>query len=85
MQPVNEHLPVDMTLSKALQDAAVNQGQIFAQNIHVPSKDCVDDQNMWTTRPRLKLVWKRLEPFRVLKQVSPYACTLELPAAIQIY
>jgi hypothetical protein len=45
----------------------------------------LDARNVRTTGPTQKLDWKRLGPFRVRKQVSPYDYQLELPASIHIH
>jgi len=40
---------------------------------------------MRTIRPTQKFDWKRLGPFWVCRQVSPYAYELELPVSIRIH
>ena len=85
MQQIHEHLRVEMKRSQAIQEENANQGRIPAPNIQVGSKVWLDARNVRTVRPTRKLDWKRLGPFRVHKQVSPYAYELDLPASIRIH
>jgi len=85
MQQVHEHLRVEMRSSLVLQEEGANREHIPAPNIQVGSKVWLDAHNVRTTRPNQKLDWKRLVPFRVCRQVSPYAYKLELPASIRIH
>jgi hypothetical protein len=85
MQQVHEHLRVEMRRSQAVQEEGPNRGRVPAPNIQIGSKVWLDARNIRTTRPTRKLHWKRLGPFRVQKQVSPYAYELDLPASIRIH
>jgi hypothetical protein len=85
MQQVHKHLRVEMTWSQAVQEEGANRGRIPAPNIQVRSKLWLDAHTVQTTRPTRKLNWKRLGPFRVQKQVFPYAYESELPASIRIH
>jgi hypothetical protein len=66
-------LRVEMRRSQAFQEEGANHRHIPAPNIQVGSKVWLDALNIRTTRPARKLDWKRLRPFHVRKQVSPYA------------
>jgi hypothetical protein len=85
MQQVHEHLRVEMRRSQAIQEEGSNQRRIPAPNILVASNVWLDARNVRTTHPTRKLDWKCLGPFRVKRQVSPYAYELELPASIRIH
>jgi hypothetical protein len=85
MQQVHEHLQVEIRRSQAVQEEGANRTRIPAPNIQVGSKVWLDAHNVRTTRPTRKLDWKRLGPFRVQKEVSPYAYELELPTSIRIH
>jgi len=74
-----------MKRSQAVQEEGANRGRIPGPNIQVRSKVWLDARHIQTTRPTRKLDWKRLGPFRVKKQVSPYAYELHLPASIRIH
>jgi hypothetical protein len=74
-----------MRRSQANQEEGANRERVPAPNIQVGSKVWLDAPNVRTTRPTRKLDWKRLGPFRVQKQVSPYSYELELPASIRIH
>jgi hypothetical protein len=74
-----------MRRSQAIQEEGANRGHIPAPNIQVGTKVWLDACNVRTTRPTRKLDWKRLGPFRLQQQVSPYAYQLELPASIRIH
>jgi glycosylphosphatidylinositol phospholipase D len=85
MQQVHEHLQVEMRRSQAVQEERANRGRVPALNIQVGCKVWLDAHNIRTIRPTRKVDWKRLRPFRVRRQVSPYAYELELPAPIRIH
>jgi len=85
MQQIHEHLRVEMRWSQAVQEEGANRGRVPAPNIQVGSKVWLDARNVRTTCPTRKLDWKRLGPFQVRGQVSPYAYELELPASIRIH
>jgi hypothetical protein len=85
MQLVHEHLRVEIRRSQAIQEEGANRGRMPAPNIHVASQVWLNARNIRTTRPMRKLDWKRLGPFQVKKQVSPYAYELELPVSIRIH
>jgi hypothetical protein len=73
MQQIHDHLRVEMRRSKAIQEEGANRGCVSAPNIQVGSKVLQDARNIRTTRHSWKLDWKRLGPYRVQKQVSPYS------------
>jgi hypothetical protein len=73
MQQAHEHLRVEMRRSWAVQEDGANRGRIPAPNIQVGSTVWLDTEYIRTTCPTRKLDWKRLGPFQVWKQVSPYA------------
>jgi len=85
MEQIHEHLRVEMKRSQAVQEEGANRGRIPGPNIQVGSKVWLDARHVRTTRPTRKLDWKRLGPFRVQKQVSPYAYKLDLPVSIRIH
>jgi hypothetical protein len=80
MQQVHDHLQVEMRRSQVVQEVGANDKRIPAPNIQVGSKVWLDARNVLTISPSRKLDWKRLGPFRVQRQVSPYAYELKLPA-----
>jgi len=85
MEQIDEHLRVEMKQSLAVQEEGANRVRIPGPNIQVGSKVWLDARHVPTTRPIPKLDWKRQGPFRVRKQVSPYAYELDLPASIRIH
>jgi len=85
MQPVHEHLRVEMRWSQAIQEECANRERIPAPNIQPGSMVLLDARNVRTTRPTRKLDWKRLGPCRLKEKVSRYAYKLELPASIRIH
>jgi len=85
MEQIHEHLRVEMRRSQAIQEEGANKGRIPGPNIQVGSKVWLDARHVQTTRPTRKLDWKRLGPFRVQRQVSPYAYELDSPASIRIH
>jgi hypothetical protein len=84
MQQVYDHLRVEMRRSQAVQEEGANDKRIPAPIIQVGSKVWLDARNVLTICPSRNLDWKRLGPFRVQRQVSPYAYELELPALMRI-
>jgi len=85
MEQIHEHLRVEMRWSQAVHEEGANRGRIPGPNIQVGSKVWLDARQVPTTRPTRTLDWKRLGPFRVQKQVSPYAYELDLPASTRIH
>ena len=85
MQEVHEHLQLEMRRSQAVQEGGANHGRIPAQNIQLGSWVLLDARHIWTMRPSRTLDWKRLGPFLVVRQISPYDDEWELPAAIWIH
>ena len=80
MQQVHEHLRVEMRQSQAVQEAGANHGRIAAPNIQEGSHVWLDTRHIRPTRPTWNLDWKLVGPFTVVRQISPYAYELELPA-----
>jgi len=74
-----------MRWSQLVQQEGANPGRVPAPNIQEDSQVWLDARNIQTTRPTRKLDWKRLGPFRVVHQISPYAYELQLPASIRIH
>ena len=85
MQQVHEYLRVEIRRRQAIQEEGANRKRVPAPNILVGSRVWLDARNIRTTRPTRKLQYKRLGPFRVKRQVSPYAYELELPTSIRIH
>jgi hypothetical protein len=85
MQHVRERLRTEMRRSQAVLEEGANRAHIPAPNIQIGSKVWVDAHDVRTTHPTRKLDWKRLGPFQVRKQMSPYAYELELLASIRIH
>jgi hypothetical protein len=85
MQQIHEYVHIEMRRSQAIQEEAANRNRIPAPNIQKGNQVWLDAQHVRTTRPTRKLDWKRLGPFKVLRQVSPYAYELELPVSIRIH
>jgi len=85
MQQIHEHLQLEMRRSQAVQEEGANRAWIPAPNIPEVSQVWLDARNIRTTRPTRNLVWKRLGPFTVVRQISPYAYQLDLPASIPIH
>jgi len=82
MQPIHEHLRVEMRRSQVVQKEGINRGRIPAANIQECSQVWLDAQHVRTTRPMQKLDWKRLGVFTVVRKVSHYADEVELPVSI---
>ena len=68
-----------------MQEERANCGRIPAPNIQEGSQVWVDARDVRTTRLTQKLDSKRLGPFTVVRQISPYAYEVELPTSIQIH
>jgi transposase InsO family protein len=85
MQQVHEHLQIEMRRSQAVQEEGANRERVPAPNIQFTFKVWLDARKVRTIRPTRKQDLKRLVPFQVTKQNSPYAYELELPESIRIH
>jgi hypothetical protein len=85
MQQIHEHLRIDMRHSQVIQEGAINRARTPAWSIQEGTQVWLDARHIPTTRPPLKLDWKRLGPFRVVRRMSPYASELVLHASIRIH
>jgi hypothetical protein len=85
MEPIHEHLQVEMRWSQALHDEGANRGHLPVPNIPVESKIRLNARNIRTTWPAHKLDWKRLRLHIEMWRNSAYAYEVELPASIQIH
>ena len=91
-QPAS-HLEEVNDFTKRMQDAlqeAKDDMALYYNRCHSPApvykpgdKVWLDASDIKTTRPSQKLSEKRLGPFSILKQVSPNAYHLKLPAAFK--
>jgi len=82
---VHEYLQVELRRSQGIQEGGANRRRIPAPNIQVLSKVWLGSRKVRTTCPTPKWDSKRLRPFKLQHQVSPYACKLEIPALIRIH
>ena len=85
MQPIHDHLRVEMKRSQAVQEEGANWTRIPAPNIQEGTQVWLDARHIRTTRPTPKLDWKRLGPYTVVRKISPYAYELELTTSIRIH
>jgi hypothetical protein len=85
MQQVHEQLQVEMRRSQVLMERQANQKRLPAPNIQIGTRVWLDARHIRTTRPCRKLDWKRLGPYTVIEQVSPYVYRLELPRSLRIH
>jgi hypothetical protein len=66
-------------------EEGANRKRLPAPQIPEGTEVWLDARHIRTARPSRKLDWKRLGPYAVKRQVSPYACELELPRELQIH
>jgi len=85
MHQVHEHLRVEMRRSQDIMEEGANKKRLPAPPIPEGTKVWLDARHIRTTRPSRKLDWKRLGPYTVKRQVSPYAYELELPKGLRIH
>jgi hypothetical protein len=85
MQQIHEHLQVEMRRSQNIMEEGANKKRLPAPLIPQGTKVWLDARHIRTTRPSRKLDWKRLGPYAVQRQVSPYAYELELPRGLRIH
>jgi hypothetical protein len=85
MKTVHEYLHSEICLAQAQQEKYANRKRKPACRYFEGDLVWLDARNIRTVRLQKKLDWKFLEPFKVLKVVSPYAYRLELPASMRIH
>jgi hypothetical protein len=85
MHQIHEHLRVEMRRNQDIMEDGANRKRLPAPQIREGTKVWLDARHIRTTRPSRKLDWKRLGPYVVKRQVSPYAYDLELPRGLRIH
>jgi hypothetical protein len=79
MHQIHEHLQVEMRRSQNIMEDGANMKRLPAPQIPEGTKVWLDVRHIQTTRPSRKLDRKRLGPYAVKRQESPYTHELELP------
>lgn len=71
--------------------AAQEQAKKYANNSRIPHQFKVNDRvwllskNVSTSRPTSKLDYKRLGPYKIVKQINPVAFQLQLPRTVRLH
>ena len=85
MKNIVEHLQLKMRRAQARYQENFDQRRTPAPTIRVGDKVWLDAKNVITHRPSQKLDHKRLGPFEVLEEVSPWAYRLRFPDIIHMH
>jgi len=85
MQQIQEYCRLEMTAAQARYDKSANRSRQPARRYNVGDLVWLDARNIQTLRPKKKLDWKNLGPFRIRRVVSSYAYELELPDSMRIH
>jgi hypothetical protein len=85
MSAIQDHLREQTTLAQARYEEAANRSCATAPRYNVDQMVWLSAKNLKTLRPRKKLDWKNIGPFRIIKVLGPYTYKLDLPESIPIH
>lgn len=79
-----DHLKAETTLAKNRYEEAANRHRQTAPKFAVGQEVWLEARNLKTLRPKKKLDWKFVGPFKIAAVNGPYTCRLELPPSMKI-
>jgi len=82
---LDSYLRSEMSWSQATYSEQANKSRIPPPKLEVGDEVWLLCRNVKTTRPSMKLNFKRLGKFRILQKVSSHAYKLDLPVSIKVY
>lgn len=85
MERIHDHLRSEMTFAQEAYAAAANVHRTPAPSYKPGDLVWVNSKNIRTLRPRKKLDWKNLGPFKVIEPVGTHAYRLELPPRMRYH
>ena len=85
MNAIREYLSAQILLAQARYEETANRRRTPSRRFEAGQKVWLDTKNIKTLRPRKKLDWKNVGPFRIAEVVGPYAYRLELPPSMRIH
>ena len=69
---IQDHLREQTTLAQARYEEAANRSRATAPRYDVDQMVWLSTKNLKTLRPRKKLDWKNIGPFRIIEVLGPY-------------
>ena len=85
MSAILEYLREQTVLAQARYEEASNKSRAAAPRFSVYQKVWLSAKNLKTLRPRKKLDWKNVGPFRITEVLGPYTYRLDLPDSMRIH
>jgi hypothetical protein len=85
MSAIQDHLREQTTLAQARYEEAANRSRATAPRYDVDQMVWLSAKNLKTLRPRKKLDWKNISPFRITEVLGPYTYKLNLLESMPIY
>ncbi|KAI7102875.1 hypothetical protein KC324_g20825, partial [Hortaea werneckii] len=85
MRLILEHLKAETALAQSRYEDCANRRRQPAAKFLIGQEVWLDTRNLKTLRPKKKLDWKNVGPFRVTAIHGPYACRLDLPPSMKIH
>jgi hypothetical protein len=85
MSAILEYLREQTVLAQARYEEASNKSRVTAPSFSVDQKVWLSAKNLKTLRPRKKLDWKNVGPFRITEVLGPYTYRLDLPDSMRIH
>jgi hypothetical protein len=82
---IQDHLREQTTLAQARYEEAANRSRATAPKYTVDQMVWLSAKNLKTLRPRKKLDWKNIGPFRITEVLGPYTYKLDLPESLSIH
>lgn len=85
MKSILDHLKAETALAQSRYEEAANRNRQPAPRFTVGQEVWLDARNLKTLRPKKKLDWKYVGPFKIAAVNGPYTCRLELPPSMKVH
>jgi hypothetical protein len=85
MQKIQDHLRAEMRLAQDIQETHANRHRIPAPRFNVGDEVWLSSRNIKTSRPCVKLDFKRLGKFKIVDAIGSHAYRLDLPPTMKIH
>jgi hypothetical protein len=85
MEKILDHLKAETSLAQNRYEEAANRRRQPAPKFSVGQEVWLDARNLKTLRPKKKLDWKFVGPFKIAAVHGPYTCRLKLPPSMKVH
>jgi len=85
MERLFGELKSEIKWSQAIHSEHGNESRRTGTEFNIEDQLWLDARNLSTTQPSKKLDWKRIEPYEIVKVISPWAVRIKLPHQLRIH